>query len=386
MEYSPTNSFNINDRESAILAPYAMHSADSAGRRYPESSHAYRGPYQRDRDRILHSSAFRRLSQKTQVFTGEMGDYHRTRLTHTLEVASIARTIARALRLNEDLVEALALAHDIGHPPFGHSGEDVLNECLEHDGGFNHNAQALRICELLETSYREYPGLNLTREVLDGQQRRSTKHAGSISGDSTAEHFESPLLEVQVVDAADSIAYDAHDADDALELGLLEPDQLLDVPLWSEARERVERRSPGIPEAQLRRAIVHEVIDWQVSDAIEHATQMISERHVESIADVRRSPLMISPSQQLAEKKAILEQFLFDNVYRHPGVLAKRLPSQQALREMFNLLITKAALLPGKFQRIAESEGLPRAVADYLAGMTDRFAFEEHRRLKESTR
>src|SRR6188768_354685 len=163
------------DRERAILAPYAMHSADSQGRRHPEATHPYRGPYQRDRDRILHCAAFRRLSQKTQVFTGEMGDYHRTRLTHTLEVASIARTIARALRLNEDLVEALALAHDVGHPPFGHAGEDVLNECLKDDGGFNHNAQALRIFELLESAYPDFPGLNLSREVLEGQRHRADK-------------------------------------------------------------------------------------------------------------------------------------------------------------------------------------------------------------------
>src|ERR1700748_3066436 len=168
--------FNV-DRERVLLAPYAMHSADSAGRRYPEAKHSYRGPYQRDRDRIIHSAAFRRLSHKTQVFTGDMGDYHRTRLTHTLEVSSIARTIARALRLNEDLVETLALAHDVGHPPFGHSGEDVLDECLRNEGGFNHNAQGLRVCELLETSYREYPGLNLSLEVLDGQRERSEKRS-----------------------------------------------------------------------------------------------------------------------------------------------------------------------------------------------------------------
>ena len=194
---------------------------------------------------FLHSAAFRRLSQKTQVFTGEMGDYHRTRLTHTLEVASIARTIARALRLNEDLVEALALAHDLGHPPFGHSGEDVLNECLQDEGGFNHNAQALRICELLETSYREFPGLEFdARSFGRTQQRRSEKR--------TARHNEatlridSPLLEVQVVDAADSIAYDAHDADDALELGLLRSIAIVEVPLWREARERVARRAPTL--------------------------------------------------------------------------------------------------------------------------------------------
>ena len=264
------------DRERAILAPYAMHSADSHGRRYPESLHPYRGPYQRDRDRILHCAAFRRLSQKTQVFTGDMGDYHRTRLTHTLEVSSIARTIARALRLNEDLVEALALAHDLGHPPFGHSGEDVLNECLKDDGGFNHNAQALRICELLETSYRELPGLNLTREVLDGQRQRSEKRKHGTSSLDATRPTDSPLLEVQVVDAADSIAYDAHDADDALEVGLLVASQLLEVPLWREARERVAQRTPTLDERQLRRAIVHELIDWQVSDAIERAVRMIA--------------------------------------------------------------------------------------------------------------
>src|SRR3954451_23655905 len=226
-----------SERERLLLAPYAMHTGNSAGRWYPEAPHPYRGPYQRDRDRIVHSSAFRRLSHKTQVFTGEMGDYHRTRLTHTLEVSSIARTIARALRLNEDLVEALALAHDLGHPPFGHSGEDVLNECLQNQGGFNHNAQALRICELLESCYPDFPGLNLSFEVLEGQQHRATKSAGS---DQESGQTQSPLLEVQVVDAADSITYDAHDADDSLELGLVTLEQLLELELWRDARNRIE--------------------------------------------------------------------------------------------------------------------------------------------------
>lgn len=366
---------NTSEREHAILAPYAMHSADSAGRKHPEPAHPYRGPFQRDRDRILHSAAFRRLSQKTQVFTGEMGDYHRTRLTHTLEVSSIARTIARALALNEDLVEALALAHDLGHPPFGHSGEDVLNECLRNEGGFNHNAQALRICELLETSYREFPGLNLSREVLDGQLRRSTKHLAS------SVNTESPLLEVQVVDAADSIAYDAHDADDALELGLLEQDQLLDVPLWREARERVISRNPALSERTLRRAIVHEVIDWQVSDLIEQTTHALAEQRVASATDVRRAQLLVSASSSLAEKKANLEQFLFDKVYRHPEVLAKRQIAQRALLETFDVLVKAPEKLPPKFQRMAEREGTPRSTGDYLAGMTDRFALDEHRRL-----
>lgn len=366
---------NTSERERAILAPYAMHSADSVGRKHPEPAHPYRGPFQRDRDRILHSAAFRRLSQKTQVFTGEMGDYHRTRLTHTLEVSSIARTIARALALNEDLVEALALAHDIGHPPFGHSGEDVLNECLKNEGGFNHNAQALRICELLETSYREFPGLNLSREVLDGQLRRSKKHLAAT------EKAESPLLEVQVVDAADSIAYDAHDADDALELGLLEQDHLLDVLLWREARERVISRNPALRERTLRRAIVHEVIDWQVSDLIEQTTHALAELLVVSAVDVRRSPLIVSASPSLAEKKADLERFLFDKVYRHPGVITKRQIAQRALQETFDVLVKAPEKLPPKFLRMAEHEGTPRSTADYLAGMTDRFALDEHRRI-----
>jgi dGTPase len=388
-----------DERERVLLASYAMHSADSAGRRHPEPPHAYRGPYQRDRDRILHSAAFRRLSHKTQVFTGEMGDYHRTRLTHTLEVSSIARTIARALALNEDLVEALALAHDLGHPPFGHSGEQVLDECLAGQGGFNHNAQAVRICERLEIRYPEFAGLNLTREVLEGQQRRAHKEHGALSTQPGARSLEvgagvsgtelhagytlggSPLLEVQVVDAADSIAYDAHDADDALEIGLLSLNDLLEIPLWREASQRIGRRFGNLEDRHRRRAIVHEVIDWQVSDTLNMTQSELSSRSVSSVTDVRKSPIMVRPSAELSERKAGLEQFLFDAVYHHPDVLAKRRRAQRVLREMFDVLLHKPAHLPAKFRRIAESDGMPRAVGDYLAGMTDRFAFDQHCRL-----
>jgi dGTPase len=362
------------EREGALLAPYAMHSADSAGRKHPEPPHPYRGPYQRDRDRILHSAAFRRLSQKTQVFTGEMGDYHRTRLTHTLEVASIARTLARALRLNEDLVEALALAHDIGHPPFGHSGEDVLAEYLRADGGFNHNAQALRIVELLETRYPEFPGLNLSREVLEGQEQRASKHLAGRS-------VESPLLEVQVVDAADSIAYDSHDADDALAIGLVDLRQLLDVPLWREAAERVRRRHANLDDRQLTRAIVHELINWQVDDLVSGMGRALAALRVASVADVRRLPIVASPSTELAEQKRGLESFLRNEVYRHPTVAVRRGAAQQVLREMFERFAAGPHHLPPKFEQRAAADGVPRAVADYVAGMTDRFAMEEHRRL-----
>lgn len=369
---TPLDTDLILEREAALLAPYAMRSADSAGRKYPESVQVYRGPFQRDRDRIIHSGAFRRLSHKTQVFTGDMGDYHRTRLTHTLEVASIARTLARALRLNEDLVEALALAHDIGHPPFGHSGEDVLDECLAGEGGFNHNAQALRIVELLEIRYPEFPGLNLTREVLEGQSRRIDK---------TAVAPVSPLLEVQVVDAADSIAYDSHDVDDSLELGLLALDQLLAVPLWREAAERVRRRFPQLDDRQLRRAIVHELIHWQVDDLLAVVEREIAERGIASVADVRRAPVLFVPSSELAELKQGLERFLFKNVYRHKSVEAIRASAREALRETFDILVAAPDRLPAKFRSRVSSDGAPRAVADYLAGMTDRYALEEHRRL-----
>jgi dGTPase len=373
----------IVERERVLLAPYAMHSAESAGRGHIEAGHAYRGPYQRDRDRIIHSSAFRRLSHKTQVFTGEMGDYHRTRLTHTLEVSSIARTIARALRLNEDLVEALALAHDVGHPPFGHSGEEMLDECLQDHGGFNHNEQALRICELIESGYPDFPGLNLTHEVLEGQRHRAKNKPGARSGErgsKVTRDEESPLLEVQAVDAADSIAYDTHDADDSLELGLLELNQLLELTLWREARERIDQHA-RLSDRQLRRAIVHKMIDWQVSDVISQAQRTLAAGWIKSAADARKSVVIVQPSSELAEKKIELEKFLFDKVYRHPGVVAKRRTAQRALRESFAALVAKPQLLPAKFRRLADQDGMRRATADYLAGMTDRFAFEEHRRL-----
>jgi dGTPase len=362
-------------REAVLLAPYAMHGADSAGRRHPEPPHAYRGPYQRDRDRILHSAAFRRLSHKTQVLAGEMGDYHRTRLTHTLEVAQIARTIARALELNEDLAEALALAHDIGHPPFGHSGEAVLDECLRDDGGFNHNAQALRIVEELETRYPEFPGLNLSAEVLEGQQHRVEQK----SADPPAP---SPLLEVQAVDAADSIAYDTHDADDSLEIGLLSLEALVEVPLWQEASRRTARRYANLDQSQRRRAIVHELIDWQVGDVLATARRELAERHLGSVADVRGVPIVIRPSAEVTRQKAGLEAFLFQHVYRHPGVLAKRAVAEVALRELFAFYVHDPGRLPAKFRQRVAADGAARTVGDYLAGMTDRFALEEHERLR----
>jgi dGTPase len=365
----------VESREAGLLGPWAMHSADSRGRKYPESGHSYRGPFQRDRDRIVHSAAYRRLSAKTQVFTGDLGDYHRTRLTHTLEVSSVARTLGRALALNEDLVEALALVHDLGHPPFGHAGEDILDECLANVGGFSHNEHALRLVEEIEIRYSDFPGLNLSLEVLDGQSTRVAKD-GSLP---------SPLLEVQAVEAADSVAYDTHDADDALELGLLTLDELLEVPLWAEAAARVRRRSAAVTGDHLRRAVLHELIDWQVGDLLANAQAELSQGNVLSTDQVRQTPLIIQASTGLAQQKAELEVFLRERVYRHPDVVRQRNVVQQYLREMFAAFRVKPELLPPRFHGRIEKVGLDRAVGDYLAGMTDRFAQREYERLFASS-
>jgi dGTPase len=359
-------------REAGLLAPYAIHSADTAGREHAEQTHPYRGPFQRDRDRIVHSSAFRRMAHKTQVFTGELGDYHRSRLTHTLEVASIARTIGRELRLNEDLIEALALMHDIGHPPFGHAGEAVLAECCRDCGGFNHNQHALRIATLLETRYPEFPGLNLSQEVLLGQRTRAEERG------TASEH--QPLLEVQVVDAADSIAYDTHDADDALELGLLDLGDLLAVPLWRQAADDVRIRYQSLDTEGLRRAVIHRLIEYLVSDLVEVTKQRLQDARVTTVAQVTCQPQrVVAPSAAIMAKKTELEKFLYAHVYRHPNVLAERAVAERAIHELFVRFSTDPDSLPLKFQTRLSADGVSRSVCDYLASMTDRFALGQQR-------
>ncbi len=360
---------SIAEREQTLLAPWAMHTADSQGRRHGEPAHAYRGLYQRDRDRIVHSTAYRRLSGKTQVFTGELGDYHRTRLTHTIEVTSIARTLARAMRLNEDLVESLAMFHDLGHPPFGHAGEDVLDECLQAHGGFSHNRHALRIVEELEQRYVEFPGLNLSIEVLSGQRHRIDKRYD----------HERPLLEVQAVDAADSMAYDAHDADDALELKLISLAELAETPLWRTAVERVRSRYHALTDRELQRSVVHELIDWQVSDVLRHSLARIEQFGVVSVAAVRSSPLIIEPGAELIQQKQELEQFLYQRVYRHPAVLKVRRRAQAHVLDMFHGYVRHPEWIPEGFRGRIATEGLERTVGDYLAGMTDRYCRQQYR-------
>ena len=365
-------------REQLLLAPWAMHGVDTAGRVYPEPPHQFRSPYQRDRDRIVHSAAFRRLAHKTQVFTGYHGDYHRSRLTHTLEVTSIARTLARALALNEDLVETLALAHDIGHPPLGHAGEDTLANLLRDEGGFNHNAQALRIMEVLESRYPEFPGLNLSREVLDAQATRKK--------DGTAP---APLLEAQVVDAADSIAYDTHDADDAVELKLVTLDELLELPLVADAARRVEARHGRLEGTEARRAILHELVDFQVAELIRTSRHAIESLDVDSVARVRQvfrgdGPIpprrIIAHDAATAAGKRQLERFLFDRVYRSDRVLEMRVPAQQKLTELFEWYAARPDELPAGYRHRAATYGVGRSAADYIAGMTDRYLEVDHRR------
>ncbi len=358
------------ERESSLLAPYASFSAQSAGREFAEPEHPYRGPFQRDRDRILHSSAYRRLSGKMQVFTGEMGDYHRTRLTHTQEVATIARTIGRAIRLNEDLIEALALVHDVGHPPYGHAGEDVLDACLRGEGGFSHNQYALTLVRELEQRFTTFPGLNLTREVLAGQWARVDKsdRRGTLP------------LEVQLVDAADSMAYDAHDTDDALKLGLVSLDALEEVRLVRECLEYVRARYPALDMEMLRKGLVHRLIEYQVTDLLTHTAEELERRRFRSQAEALASDFRIQPSPAVADLKREWEQFLYRSVYRHPTLIVVRERAQARMERMFAGYLRHPEWIPDQYQRRISTVGLPRAAADYIAGMTEKFFEDTHRR------
>ncbi len=359
------------DRENQLLAPYAMHSCDSRGRQFSEPVHQYRGPFQRDRDRILHSSAYRRLSGKMQVFTGGMGDYHRTRLTHTQEVATIARTIGRALRLNEDLIEALALMHDIGHPPYGHAGEDALDEVARDVGGFSHNQFALTIVQVLEVRYSETPGLNLTYEVLDGQTARVDKDAKPPR----------PLLEVQLVDASDSTTYDAHDTDDAVKLGLVTLDEMRQVPLIEECLEFVRKNYSNLSRKQLRKAVVHRLIDRQVSDLLTTCATQLASLGFNSANDAIHSNFVIGPSDELFEQKTELEKFLHGRVYRHPQLVKIRQEAQQRVKQMYAGLVADPSKMAPKYQRRGEIVGIKRAAVEFIAGMTDHYCeslFEKH--------
>lgn len=356
------------------------------GRVHPEVNHLHRGPFQRDRDRVLHSVAFRRLSGKTQVFTGQ-GDYHRTRLTHTMEVTSIARTIARALRLNEDLVEALALLHDIGHPPFGHAGEDALNEFASDVGGFSHNQFALTLVEEIEQRYPEFAGLNLTYEVLAGQGRRVDKIDGVVGGPAQSDSalpVRAPLLEVQIVDLADSIAYNAHDIDDGVELGWLDLKELLELPILQMCHLSVQQRFGAIEDATLRRALVRELINLQVAHLV-----LESERKLEQVSDLTARQvcelgLRLDITGPIADDKRGLERFLYSQLYRHELLVTARREAQSKIKELGTAMLNRheqwREQLPPLFQPRFEASP-KRCAVEFIASMTDHSFLETHQSL-----
>lgn len=377
------------------LAPYAASDAQSRGRKHAEAAPRYRSEYQRDRDRIIHCGAFRRLEYKTQVFVNHEGDLFRTRLTHSIEVAQIARSIARALALNEDLVEAIALAHDLGHTPFGHTGQDALNECMRAYGGFEHNLQSLRVVEVLEERYADFAGLNLTFETREGVLKHcSVKNARALG--ELGQRFldkTQPGLEAQVANLADEIAYNNHDIDDGLRSGLLTIEQLSGVPLFAAPYEQVATRYPELNPRRRIYETIRRMIDMMVTDMIEHSQRRIAESGVRSIDEVRHQrDSLAGNSEQMQALILELKRFLRQNLYAHPRVQEMSAKAAKTVRDLFTVFRENQAFLPVEYQeRLSQPTGQDgdglraRVIADYIAGMTDRYAIREHARLLSST-
>jgi dGTPase len=365
-------------QEAERLAPYGLRSAETRGRRHPEEEHPLRMAYQRDRDRVIHSSAFRRLEYKTQVFVNHEGDHYRTRLTHTMEASQIARTMARALRLNEDLAEAIVLAHDLGHTPFGHSGERALARLMKDHGGFEHNEQSLRIVEVLEERYPGFKGLNLTYETLEGIQ----KHRSSYDAPG-GESFRHPSLEGQLGDLSDEIAYNNHDIDDGIASGMLDRAALDEVALWRENHGEIARRLSGADERIVTLATIRRLIDILVSDAIRATERRLSEGGITSPDDVRRcGERIVGFSEEVEAQKAELKAFLFDHLYRHTRVIRMGTKAERILEDLFGTYLSQPEQMPPRFvARLSEGEEIHRVIADYIAGMTDRYAMDEHKKL-----
>jgi dGTPase len=370
---------DIEKRERSELAPYAAHSDSSRGRAYPEVEDSYRTAFQRDRDRIIHCTAFRRLEYKTQVFVNHEGDYYRTRLTHSIEVAQIARVIARALRLNEDLTETVALAHDIGHTPFGHSGEEALHSLMAAHGGFEHNKHGLRVVDILESRYPDFPGLNLTYEVRESIVKHTTSY--DCPAPSEFEPDKRPLLEAQVVDVSDSIAYDNHDLDDGLKAGILNPSRLDEVPLWKETKREVRKRSGISDQKVLTAQVVRSLINREVRDIIENSSRLIERSGIRSPEDVRGSSTLVRFSDKMAKDKEVLENFLKEHLYAHYRVVRMVTKAKRFIEDLFSEYVRNPLQLPTEYRQWVKKEGLQRGVCDYIAGMTDRYAQQEHMKL-----
>jgi dGTPase len=366
--------------ERAILAPYAMRSSASQGRKYPEPEHPFRLAFQRDRDRIIHCSAFRRLEYKTQVFVNHEGDYYRTRLTHTMETAQITRTLARALALNEDLAEAVALAHDLGHTPFGHAGEWALNPLMEPHGGFDHNAQSLRIVDVLEDRYPNFSGLNLSWEVREG----IVKHSGRYDRPQAIEFDpqRAPCIEAQLVDYADEIAYNAHDIDDGLESGMLRLENLEGVALWEESLTATRKRYPGLDFPLCRYAAVRYLIDMMVTDLASWVREQIATHRIDSVDAVRAHyPRLVDFSPPMAEKNQALKAALKEHLYTHYRVTRMAMKARKVVTGLFEAYMAEPRQMPPSGRRAAVADSPARIVADYIAGLTDRSALDEYRKL-----
>src|SRR3989338_2902083 len=364
------------------LASYAVTEANSHGRKIAEDAPRGRSEFQRDRDRIIHSGAFRRLEYKTQVFVNHEGDLFRTRLTHSIEVAQIARSIARCLHLNEDLVEAIALAHDLGHTPFGHAGQEALNACMKDYGGFEHNLQSLRVVDMLEERYAEFDGLNLCFETREGILKHCSADNAARLGELGERflHNRQPSLEAQIANLADEIAYNNHDVDDGLRSGLISLEQLSTVPLVAAHLQKVRSAYPGLPERREVHETVRYMINTLVTDLIQQSERNISAQGMATIEDVRSAPAMIAYSTGMDELQRELKNFLRIHLYRHYRVLRMSAKAKRIIGDLFGIFMADSRLLPPQFQTLAEQDRA-RAVSDYIAGMTDRYAIREHRRI-----
>ncbi|RME79118.1 MAG: deoxyguanosinetriphosphate triphosphohydrolase [Chloroflexi bacterium] len=370
----------IEAQEAERLAPYGMCSRDSLGRRVPEDEHPYRTAYQRDRDRIIHTTAFRRLEYKTQVFIITEGDYYRTRLTHTIEVAQIGRTIARALRVNEDLTEAICLAHDLGHSPFGHSGETALNTLMTDHGGFDHNYQSFRIVEKLERRFPDFNGLNLTWEVREGILKHETEYDKSQV--TAFEPQWRPTVEAQIVNFADEIAYTTADLDDGLRSGLITPAQLKDIEFWRLVVDELGINPTESFSEMDRHRIIRRLVGKEVSDVVQTTSDRLQSLNIRSVADIRNLPEnIVTHSEKVQQMNRELKDFLLNNLYLHWRVMRMDMKAKRFIGRLFEAYTRSPVILPTSVQALIERRGLHRAVCDYIAGMTDRYALQEYQKL-----
>ncbi|HLF88004.1 MAG TPA: deoxyguanosinetriphosphate triphosphohydrolase [Anaerolineales bacterium] len=370
----------LEEVEDKYLAPYGMRSKYTRGRIFPEREADYRTVFQKDRDRILHTTAFRRLEYKTQVFINYEGDYYRTRLTHTLEVAQIGRTVARALGANEDLIEAICLAHDLGHSPFGHSGEVALSRLMKAHGGFDHNKQSLRIVTKLEKRYPDFNGLNLSWETREGIVKHETEYDISDAGDYNPELRGN--IEAQIANAADELAYSAHDLDDGLRSGMITPAMLEGIALWEILLESVGLRRVNDLVEVARHRLIRRLIGLEMNDLVDRTSTRLDESGVQSVEGLQKLPYnVIGFSEEMHRRNRELKDFLYANLYRNPRVVRMQVKAERILTELFEAYRKEPEMLPLSVQVVIEERGLERAICDYLAGMTDRYAIEEYRKL-----